>query len=297
MFDFYDIGITKEDYLQKNQVEAKNRYNVDEKSRLGLKLHVLASGSKGNASIVENSKTGQGILIDCGITKKAFFEGCEQVGFNPANLQGILITHEHSDHTKGLGVVSRGLKKKGIEIPFVTTEAIAAHSREIQDLKAENELVSIKQWTNSTRGGITITPFATSHDSIESYGFRFEGNNTALGFITDSGYVSERAHEALSYCHILALEANHDEIMLKNGPYPYYIKERIASIRGHLSNKQAATELENLLWSNLKHIICMHISENNNTYQMPYKMLDEVVRRNNHSARVQSAYQNRIVSI
>ncbi|MGN0302408.1 MAG: MBL fold metallo-hydrolase [Anaerotardibacter sp.] len=291
MFDFYDIGLTNEDYLLRTQEEKPPT------TSLGLKLHVLVSGSKGNASIVENAQTGQGILIDCGITKKAFFEGCDQVGFDPEKLKGILITHEHSDHTKGLGVVSRGLKKKGIEVPFVTTEAIAANSKEIQELKNDNELISLKEWTSKSQGGMSIFPFATSHDSCESYGFRFEGNETALGFITDSGFVSEQAHEALSFCHILALEANHDEVMLKNGPYPYHIKQRIASNVGHLSNNQAAQELEALLWNNLEHIICMHISENNNTYQLPSQLLKEVVRRNSHAGQVQSAYQKRTVSV
>ncbi len=263
----------------------------------GLRFHVFASGSKGNASIVESSESGKGILIDCGITRKCFLEGCSEVGFDPANLSAILITHEHSDHVKGLGVVLRALAKRDIFPPLY----IAHRSREnIPNIQEIDERFVCKDYTAAdilSCDDIVVFPLITSHDARASFGFRFELNHDALGYLTDTGYIPPATLTALKNVRILALESNHDIRMLEKGPYPRHIKDRIASQKGHLSNDQAAHALEALLSDSLEQIIAMHVSETNNTYRLPKESFQAVLDAHQHRACVSVAYQNRVQSI
>ena len=193
-----------------------------------LKLHVLASGSKGNAAIVENAKTGTGVLIDCGICKRDFLERCDQAGFDPTGIEAVLITHEHGDHTKGLGVVLRGLAKLGCAPTIFANRACIDASSTLQKIADDFDIspLALKQGSIEV-AGLNVLPFATSHDAAASFGFRVEASDgDALGYITDSGIVTSAAHEALLDVRILALESNHDETMLQNGSYPYVIKRR-----------------------------------------------------------------------
>lgn len=263
-----------------------------------IKLHVLASGSKGNATLVENTTTNKSILIDCGICKRDFFTYSENAGVDLQNLEAILITHEHTDHTKGLGVVTRGLAKQGINPRVCVSREVYRSSKALIELRDACAFEAMQEEDMITAAGLNIHPFATSHDSSESYGFRIEADGSAeLGYITDNGITNERMIEYLGDCRILALESNHDEKMLANGDYPYAIKKRIASDRGHLSNVQSAEVLETLLHNNLEHVIAMHISENNNTYRLPKETLEAVVDQNRHLAKVCVAYQHMAVTL
>ena len=141
-----------------------------------------------------------------------------------------------------------------------------------------------------------VHAFRTSHDAASSCGFRVEADGDAVGFMTDTGIVTGEADEALRDVRILALESNHDVQMLKDGPYPYPVKRRVSSDTGHLSNVQAADELEALLSDALEQVVAMHISQNNNTYRLPGEALTAVVRRAEHPATVQVAYQTMLVS-
>ncbi len=264
-----------------------------------LKLHVLASGSRGNAALVQNTHTGEGILIDCGICKRDFFNRCEEVGFDINCLQAVLVTHEHGDHTKGLGVVLRGLQKQGIHPALLTSDAVRLASASIQEV-LDQELCDFSSFRGEEAlsiAGINVHVFETSHDAAESFGFRFEDAGDAIGFITDTGIVPPAAHEALCGVRILALEANHDPTMLAEGFYPYPIKKRIASDWGHLSNGQSATELSSLLGNRLQTVVAMHISQNNNTYRAPKEALEKVIIQENHSAKICVAYQDRAISV
>ena len=181
-----------------------------------LKLHVLASGSKGNAAIVENAATGAGILIDCGICKRDFLERCDEAGFDPARIDAVLITHEHGDHTKGLGVVLRGLAKLGCAPTVYVNQACIEASSVLQKVAGDCAILPLAPGQRAIEAaGLRAFPFATSHDAAASFGFRVEApDGDALGYITDSGIVTNAAHEALRDVRILALESNHDERML-----------------------------------------------------------------------------------
>ena len=237
-----------------------------------LRLHVLASGSRGNAAVVEDAATGAGVLVDCGICKRDFFARCDEAGFDPARLAAILVTHDHTDHTKGLGVVLRGLAKKGVEPAVYADDAVHAASSEVRALEDAHDVRSLRAGDALSLAGLAVHVFRTSHDAASSCGFRL-------------------------HARLLALESNHDVQMLADGPYPYPVKRRVRSDVGHLSNDQAAAELEALLCDELEQVVAMHISQNNNTYRLPAESLAAVVRRASHPAAVQAALQSVLVSV
>lgn len=262
-----------------------------------LALHVIASGSRGNAAVVENTTTGHGILIDCGTSGKALIEGCAACGFDAAKIDAVLVTHEHTDHVKGLGVATRKLAKLGCAPTLYTSEKVRAASSEVQQLADGLALETFASGDDLTLCGIDVHAFPTSHDAAESFGFRFNLSGDSIGFMTDTGVVTGEAREALGGCRILGLEANHDRAMLAHGPYPAYLKSRIASERGHLSNEQSADLLESLLSDDLEQVIGLHVSQNNNTYELPQQTLAQVLARAGHPAQVLVGFQKRPVSL
>ena len=269
-----------------------------------LRLHVLASGSKGNCSIVENPLTGAYVVIDCGTTKKAFMEGCAACGLDPTRVEAILVTHEHTDHTKGLGVVTRGLSKLGVRPAVFASLAIFNASSELRELRDAIDLRHFASGDDLSLAGMAVHAFPTSHDAAESFGFRFDvdgagadAGHDSVGFMTDTGIVTGEAFESLLGCRVLALEANHDLQMLANGPYPPFLQDRISSDRGHLSNAQSAELLGRLLDNQVECVIGMHISQNNNTYSLPQQALADVLRRNDHPAQALVGYQSSPISV
>lgn len=298
------MEVTNEQGLSRKQIEAarNNKASLQVACRTAssvnarLRIHVLASGSKGNASLVENIATGEGVLIDCGICKRDVLSRSAEAGFDLGKLKAVLITHEHSDHTKGLKVLYRELAKQGLQVPLFVNQATYANSKNIQEAAQLTKVVGLDAEDQLSLAGMEVFAFDTSHDAASSFGFRLWAGEDALGFMTDTGVVTGAAHEALQGCRVLALEANHDPAMLKNGPYPRALQERVSSERGHLSNGQASEELKSLLHPGLEEVIAMHISENNNTYRLPVECLREVVRQESHPAAVVCAYQQRLVS-
>ncbi len=260
-----------------------------------LKLHVLGSGSKGNAALVEESENGSVLALDCGLCARDFMKGLDHAGIEPERISAFLITHENSDHTKGLGAVLRSLRRRGVHVPVFVEDPARHNSKEIASLENDFALQSLRREKWLFLDGIEVFPFATSHDAASSCGFRFEQGSDALGYLTDSGVVEASAHDALHEVRILALEANHDEEMLRTGPYPYVLKKRVGSNQGHLSNRQAAEELQGLLWSGLQQVVAMHISQNNNSYQLPIDALKSAL--GSHEAQVSAALQDYVVRV
>ena len=284
-----------------------------------LTLHVLASGSGGNAAVVEDSSTGHGLLIDCGISKKALMEACQSCRFDPRGIDGVLITHDHADHVKGIGVALRGLDKLGCTPAIYLDPKVHQSLPRLQDDLAGRDLRWISPGQSWKVGSIGVQAFATSHDAAASYGFRFDlqdcpnaasTQNTqvhssnasaqtgahSIGFMTDTGVVTGSAHECLQNVDILAIEANHDPDMLKRGPYPYPVKQRIASDKGHLSNQQSAQELRSLLGNRLAQVVAMHVSQNNNLYELALSSLQQVLTQEGHPAVARVAFQSRPTS-
>lgn len=261
-----------------------------------LALHVLASGSKGNAAVVEDLATGRGVLVDAGICKRDLLARCREAGFDPRCIDAVLVTHDHSDHTKGLGVALRGLASLDAHPAVYALSEVRAASGEIRKIEEAADVYAMRLDDELSFGGITALPFATSHDAASSCGFRFEdAGGDAIGFMTDTGVVTGAAHEALQGVRVLALESNHDERMLREGPYPYVLKQRVASDRGHLSNDQAAAELAALLSDRLEQVVAMHLSEHNNLPLLAEKALGSVLEREGHPAVLVCASQRMLV--
>ncbi|MCI8468591.1 MAG: MBL fold metallo-hydrolase [Eggerthellaceae bacterium] len=269
-----------------------------------MRLHVLASGSRGNAAVVENARTGEGVLIDCGICKRDLLARCDEAGFDPSRITDVLVTHDHGDHVRCLGVALRALTRLGARPVVRASAVVRAAARPLEEaLGTEGVFFEpFRAGDALTAAGLQAHVFRTSHDAAESFGFRLEddGGSDVVGFMTDTGMVTPEAHEALAGARLLALESNHDLDMLERGPYPYVVRRRIASDRGHLSNDQAADELSALVAgggaARLEVVVAMHVSQENNTYRLPADTLGAVLAREGHPAAVRVAYQQRLVS-
>lgn len=221
----------------------------------------IASGSSGNAILVGEGK--RSFLVDCGISAKRLVENLSLLEFPPGQIEGILITHEHSDHIKGIGVLARKLK-----IPILATEGLWKEiAATVGPLKDEQK-IEIKDST--VLAGLQVQIFPTSHDSRESYGIRIERHTPgkqvlALGIATDTGTITEEIHKNLTGCDALVVEANHDQERLWQGSYPWYLKKRISGIYGHLENSQLAEGLVSWITENTQRVVLAHLSEENNT--------------------------------
>jgi phosphoribosyl 1,2-cyclic phosphodiesterase len=222
-----------------------------------MHLHILASGSKGNAAVVEGP-TGS-VLIDDGLSRKELMRRADELGVDMERIECVVVTHEHSDHTSGLSVFCNKYEGR-----LVATAGTAGGRKYLTTLPFE--LVSNADEFEA--GGMRIRTFPTSHDVADPFGLRFDcemsGQVDALGYCTDTGVLGERAMELLAGVRILALESNHDARMLATGPYPAILKERVAGEHGHLSNDQAAEALQQLVRPDTETVIAMHLSQENN---------------------------------
>ena len=221
---------------------------------LDFSLTVLGSGSSGNCSLVSQGDTH--ILIDAGFSGKEICRRLESVGFNPERLTAVLVTHEHSDHIKSVHTLSNKFK-----IPLLCTEG--TFSAAIQG-KRFYDWHEIKAGRAFDLGSMSIHPISLPHDAADPIGFRVECNGRALGHVTDVGYISALVRESLRGCDTLLVEANHDLDMLKEGPYPWPLKQRIASRLGHLSNEGFLEMLPDIMHENVGHMVIAHLSRTNN---------------------------------
>ena len=221
------------------------------------KICQLFSGSSGNSTYI-GCGTG-GILVDAGVTAKRLTEALNGIGVNPESLQGIFLTHEHNDHIKGVRVFA---SRFGIPV-FGSKGTMCA--LEDMGLLTDGYDGYILDVPTIGVGDFEITAFGTSHDTPESVGYRVtlpDGN--VVSVCTDLGFVSASVREGITGSNALVLESNHDVTMLKTGPYPSYLKERVLSRRGHLSNVDCAAELPALVNSGTTRIILAHLSRENN---------------------------------
>lgn len=228
-----------------------------------IRYSVLASGSSGNACLVETDQVK--ILIDVGLTGKGLTEVLGQLDREARDIDGILITHEHLDHVKGLGVMARRYKIP-IFTNHVTGQALPTTVGEIQPDLFEyfktGDIIDFKD--------LSICTFPISHDAADPVGYSIFQDRTKLVYATDLGYVSGRVRDNLMDADAIIIESNHDVEMLRIGSYPWHLKQRILSDNGHLSNEDAAEVLANVITDNTKHIHLAHLSQENNMPDLAY---------------------------
>ena len=228
-----------------------------------VQLTVLASGSKGNSSVVSSGNTC--LLVDAGISCRETIRRMRLARLDPEQLNAILITHEHSDHVSGLEVLARKLR-----IPvFMTGATRAAYRRMMRDLRDPNagKLERVEEFQAGCGfqvGDIAVMPFTIPHDAADPVGFTFRMNGCKLGIATDLGYMPTSVRHAVRGCDVLVIESNHDLDMLRDGPYPWMVKQRVMSRVGHLSNLALAEFLSGEYDGGASFIILAHLSEKNN---------------------------------
>ena len=245
-----------------------------------MKIKVLASGSKGNCSYVETSSAR--FLIDIGITYQRLKKELEKMNLSLEDIDALLLTHAHNDHTSGLKVT---LKHTNFKI-YTNNEMLKELTTPIDNYRVElyQDIIHL----NNTK----ITIFKTSHDAKGSVGFVIEDNKDNLVYITDTGYINKKNFKLLTNKNIYYIESNHDEKMLMDGPYPYYLKQRIISDEGHLSNTTTAKYLKELIGKDTKYIILDHLSEHNNTEQLALEATKEALKDLTFNPKVLVAKQN-----
>jgi phosphoribosyl 1,2-cyclic phosphodiesterase len=287
-----------------------------------VRMTVLASGSKGNSTVVSSTRTR--ILVDAGMSCREIFKRMRSVGEDPETLDAIIITHEHQDHVQGLQVTARKLgipvyfteathrawmrwttprkrltyaewlaqrqqeaaQKKAeaeasaalpdadLENPFYREAELAECAAEEEELKAGEKpdadpcalpgVEYFRAGTHFSIGDISVSAFTIPHDAVDPVGFVFQAEGIRIGIATDLGYMPPNVSLQLRGCDVLMLESNHDLEMLRDGPYPWSVKQRVMSRVGHLSNDATAKFLESHYDGQASYIVLAHLSESNN---------------------------------
>lgn len=243
-----------------------------------LKVASLGSGSKGNCTLVASQQSL--LVIDCGFTLKEFLLRLEKFKISPESIDAILVTHEHQDHIKGAGALSRKYS-----IPVYATRGTEL-SEKLGKVKNFNRVIS-KQPFNIK--DLRIEPFLVPHDAREPCQFTFHSQQKKLSLLSDLGSVTSTVIEALDHSHALLLEMNHDWNMLQQGVYPDYLKRRVGGDFGHLNNDQSLALLKKLNLESLELLVATHLSEENNSADLVQSELSAFLDSANLSKQVQSS--------
>lgn len=244
-----------------------------------MKVSVLSSGSKGNTTYIETKEAK--ILIDAGNSSKYITDKLKELNVDPNDIDAILITHVHSDHIKGLQVLT-----KKIKCSVYITKKMYPYLDYLTNYKfIEDDTINIKD--------IEINVIKTSHDTEDSVGYIINNNNKSVVYITDTGYINKKYFDILTNRNIYIFESNHDIEMLNNGKYPFELRQRILSDKGHLSNYDSAKYLSKFIGKDTKKIILAHLSEENNTEELALKTLkDRLIKENITFDNIITAKQN-----
>ncbi|HSJ24991.1 MAG TPA: MBL fold metallo-hydrolase [Longimicrobiales bacterium] len=251
-----------------------------------MRVTVLGSGSGGNATLVEAG--GVRVLIDAGFSGRSLERRMLEVDVDPASVTAIIITHDHGDHTRGMGILAR---RFGIPLYLTSRTKVACTSL----LNGSEE---VREYASSQRfciGELEIRPFLTAHDAVDPVAVTVRATTTdaKLGIATDLGRPTAAVRAELSRCHMLVLEANHDDAMLWNSPYPWSVKQRIASSHGHLSNRAAAGLAVELHHDGLAHVVLAHLSEHSNDGALAADVIGSALARRRYNGTLRVADQDR----
>ena len=240
-----------------------------------FKFCSLYSGSSGNSLFVENDKTK--LLIDCGESAKKIVNALSDIDVNIEDIDAILVTHEHIDHVKSLGTLSRKY-----DIPIYTNlETISAMPEQAKKIKQENiHLFNFEK--DFCIGDLKIHPFSIPHDAANPCAFNIFNNDKKISIATDIGHITPEIVKNLEKSAFLLLEANYDPNILKCSPYPYHLKERISGPLGHLSNNSAGQTVSHLINSGLNAVMLGHLSRENNFPELAYKTVMEEIMENKY---------------
>ncbi len=231
-----------------------------------MQLCMLASGSRGNSIYVSDEKTS--VLVDAGLSGVEIKRRMESRDLRVNDLDAIIVSHEHSDHIQGVGVLARrySLPVYISSATFNTAESQLGNINDIKNFACGSQF-AIKD--------LTIRPFSISHDASDPAGFTIGSNGRKIGIATDLGIATAMVRQHLKNCCCLILEANHDVTMLEDGPYPWPVKQRVKGRTGHLSNESSRELLMDVMHDQMTHVILAHLSETNNTPEKAFQVVTE----------------------
>jgi phosphoribosyl 1,2-cyclic phosphodiesterase len=235
---------------------------------VSLRVCVLGSGSKGNCTYLESPEVR--LLIDAGLSAREIDRRLQGIGRSPAALDGVLISHEHSDHIQGVGALARRYK-----LPVYANPATWQRARHVVGMV--DDLREFWTGTPFALKDLTVDPFSLPHDADDPVAFRLTWRRRSMAVVTDLGYSSQLVRERIKGCHLLVLEANHDDAMLKAGPYPWPLKQRIGGKSGHLSNLQTSQLLRDVWHDELEYVVLAHLSEINNHPDLAQRAVQEIM--------------------
>jgi len=244
---------------------------------------ILASGSKGNAIFISNGSTS--ILVDAGLSGIEIERRLRSASLNPVDLDAIIVSHEHTDHIQSVGVLSRRF-----DLPvYINSKTRKAASSQLKSIKDIRNFECGSAFMLKT---MALHPFSISHDAEDPAGFTIKQNGLKIGIATDLGIVTSMVKNHLKDCSLLILEANHDQTMLANGPYPWPLKQRIKGRTGHLSNDDSKNLLNKIKHDKLEHVILAHLSEINNTPEKALSVAGQALDNIDTKLSVASQYES-----
>jgi phosphoribosyl 1,2-cyclic phosphodiesterase len=250
-----------------------------------VRFTVLGSGSGGNSTLIEAD--GTRLLVDAGFSARDLARRLDGLGVDPDSLTAIVLTHDHGDHTRGMGVYAR---RHGTRL-HMTARTREACSRL---LRGGEQIECYEPGRPFVVGALTVEPFLTVHDAADAVGVAVVDSRRGLrlGIATDLGRPTSQIRHALSACHALVLEANHDEVLLQQAPYPWQVKARIRSSHGHLSNEAAARFALELLHPGLSAVVLAHLSRESNHPDLARRVVGRALRAAGWRGRLEVAAQD-----
>ncbi|MBC2714212.1 MAG: MBL fold metallo-hydrolase [Desulfobacteraceae bacterium] len=231
-----------------------------------MQICMLASGSRGNSIYISNGDTS--VLIDAGLSGIEIERRMKSRNLNVKNIDAIIVSHEHSDHIQGVGILAR---RYNLPV-YISSETFNTAAKQLGSIKHIN---NFSCGTEFAIKHLNIRPFSISHDASDPAGFTIGCNGQKIGIATDLGIATAMVRQHLKNCCCLILEANHDVPMLEDGPYPWPVKQRVKGRSGHLSNESSRELLMDVMHDQMSHVILAHLSETNNTPEKALRVVTE----------------------